>query len=59
MQFVLSKDAGDGEIDVTVTAGDPRGTIRFQVDDKFAFDLTHQGAARLVEALRNWLRTTK
>ena len=57
MQIVLSKDNGDGELDVTVTAGDPKGTIRFQVDDKFAFDLTHQGARRLVETLGNWLRT--
>ena len=57
MQIVLSKDNGDGERDVIVTAGDPRGTIRFQVDDKFAFDLTNQGASRLVEALGIWLRT--
>lgn len=56
MQIVLSKDNGDGEMDVTVTAGDSRGTIRFQVDEKFAFDLTRQGATRLVETLGNWLR---
>lgn len=57
MQIVLSKDDGGGERDVTVTAGDPRGTIRFNVDDKFAFDLTNQGKRRLATALGNWLRT--
>ena len=57
MQIVLSKDNGDGEVDVAVTSGDPRGAIRFQVDDTFAFDLTNQGARRLVEALAIWLRT--
>ena len=57
MQIVLSKDNGDGERDVIVTGGDPNGTIRFQVDAKFAFDLTNQGARRLVETLGIWLRT--
>ena len=56
MQIVLSKDNGDAEMDVTVTAGESRGTIRFQVDDRLAFDLTRQGATRLVETLGNWLR---
>ena len=57
MQFVLRKDGGDGERDVTVTGGDPQGTIRFEVAETgVVFDLSNQGARKLVEELRRWLR---
>ena len=47
MQFVLRKDGGDGERDVTVTGGDPRGMIRFEVDETgVAFDLSAQGGTK-------------
>ena len=59
MQFVLRKDGGDGERDVTVTGGDPRGMIRFEVDETgVAFDLSAQGARKLAEELRRWLGET-
>ena len=59
MQFMLRKDGGDGERDVIVTGGDPRGIIRFEVADTgVAFDLSAQGARKLVEELRRWLGET-
>ncbi len=57
MQFVLRKDNGESERDVTVTGGDHLGSIQFAVPElDVVFDLSNQGARRLVEELRRWLQ---